>query len=50
MYEKASRLAATGADLIHLEVGMPSFDTPAHVKDATIAALHAGRVHYGDFR
>jgi aspartate aminotransferase len=50
MYEKASQLAAGGADLIHLEVGMPSFDTPAHVKDAAIAALHAGRVHYGDFR
>ncbi len=50
MYEKASKLAAGGADLIHLEVGMPSFDTPAHIKDATIAALHAGRVHYGDFR
>jgi aspartate aminotransferase len=50
MYEKASKLAAGGADLIHLEVGMPSFDTPVHIKDATIAALHAGRVHYGDFR
>src|SRR3569832_1052707 len=49
MYEKASKLAAGGADLIHLEVGMPSFDTPAHIKDATIAALRAGRVHYGDF-
>jgi aspartate aminotransferase len=50
MYEKASRLAATGADLIHLEVGMPSFDTPRHIKDAAIAALDAGVVHYGDFR
>ncbi len=50
MYEKAAKLAAGGADLIHLEVGMPSFDTPQNIKDATIAALHAGRVHYGDFR
>jgi aspartate aminotransferase len=50
MYDKASRLAASGADLIHLEVGMPSFDTPRPIKDATIAALNAGVVHYGDFR
>ncbi|HVZ91798.1 MAG TPA: aminotransferase class I/II-fold pyridoxal phosphate-dependent enzyme [Rhizomicrobium sp.] len=50
MYEKAARLAASGADLIHLEVGMPSFDTPAHIKDAAISALKGGLVHYGDFR
>jgi aspartate aminotransferase len=50
MYEKAARLAAGGADLIHLEVGMPSFDTPQNIKDATIAALQRGEVHYGDFR
>lgn len=50
MYEKAAKLAASGADLIHLEVGMPSFDTPDNIKAATIAALEAGQVHYGDFR
>lgn len=50
MYEKAAKLAAAGADLIHLEVGMPSFDTPQNIKDATIAALQRGEVHYGDFR
>jgi len=50
MYEKAAKLAASGADLIHLEVGMPSFDTPQNIKDATIAALQRGEVHYGDFR
>jgi aspartate aminotransferase len=50
MYEKAARMMAAGIDLIHLEVGMPSFDTPGHIKDATIAALKAGQVHYGDFR
>ena len=42
MYEKAAKLAAGGADLIHLEVGMPSFDTPPNIKDATIAALQRG--------
>jgi aspartate aminotransferase len=50
MYEKAAKLTASGADLIHLEVGMPSFDTPENIKAATIAALKAGQVHYGDFR
>lgn len=50
MYEKAAKLAASGAELIHLEVGMPSFDTPDNIKAATIAALEAGQVHYGDFR
>jgi aspartate aminotransferase len=50
MYEKAAKLASAGADLIHLEVGMPSFDTPQNIKDATIAALQRGEVHYGDFR
>ncbi|MCA8896386.1 MAG: pyridoxal phosphate-dependent aminotransferase, partial [Amphiplicatus sp.] len=38
-----------GIDVIHLEVGMPSFDTPQHIKDGAIAALQGGLVHYGDF-
>ena len=38
-----------GADIIHLEVGRPSFDTPLHIKQATKQALDAGQVHYGDF-
>jgi aspartate aminotransferase len=49
MYDKAVRLAEAGIDLIHLEVGRPRFDTPQHIKDATIAALQAGKVHYGEF-
>lgn len=49
MYEKAARLAADGVDLIHLEVGRPNFDTPLHIKEATKAALDAGKVHYGQF-
>jgi aspartate aminotransferase len=48
MYEKAMQSGAT--DLIHLEVGQPIFDTPAHIKEATIAALRAGKVHYSDIR
>lgn len=37
-------------DLIHLELGRPIEDTPQHVKDATIAALQAGHVHYSDLQ
>lgn len=50
MFEKASVLAGRGADLIHLEVGRPSHDTPRAIVDATIAALEAGHHHYGDMR
>lgn len=50
MYQEAAELAASGADLIHLEVGRPYADTPAHIKQATKQALDDGVVHYGDFR
>ena len=50
MYEKAIPLMAEGVDVIHLEVGMPSFDTPAHIKEAVKRALDHGQVHYSDFR
>ena len=49
MYEEALPLMAQGIDVIHLEVGIPSFDTPAHIKEACKAALDRGLVHYGDF-
>ncbi len=49
MYEEALPLMAQGIDVIHLEVGMPSFDTPKHIKEACKAALDSGMVHYGDF-
>lgn len=50
MFEKASVLAARGIDLIHLEVGRPSHDTPGHIVEATVAALRAGHHHYSDMR
>lgn len=50
MYEKSTTLAGDTADLIHLELGRPDADTPQPIKDATIAALLAGDVHYSDFR
>lgn len=48
MYEAAARLQAEGADIIHLEFGRPSFDTPSHIKEATKDALDDGIVHYGE--
>lgn len=50
MYEQAARLEQEGADVIHLEVGRPSFDTPGHIKEAAKDALDAGIVHYGDLQ
>ena len=50
MYEKAIPMMEQGIDVIHLEVGMPSFDTPAHIKEAAKQALDDGQVHYSDFR
>ena len=50
MYERAADLERQGMDIIHLEVGRPSFDTPLHIKEATKEALDAGVVHYGDLR
>lgn len=49
MYEQALKLMAKGQDVIHLEVGRPSFDTPQHIKAATIKSLNDGNVHYGEF-
>lgn len=50
MYENALRFQAEGVDLIHLEFGKPFHDTPGHIIDATIAALHQGKTHYSDVR
>jgi aspartate aminotransferase len=50
-YGMAGRAAAlSGDEFIHLELGRPSHDTPDFIKQATIRALLAGKVHYGDFR
>ncbi|HEY4768901.1 MAG TPA: pyridoxal phosphate-dependent aminotransferase [Candidatus Limnocylindria bacterium] len=36
---RARALEATGRDVIHLELGEPDFDTPAHISDAASQAL-----------
>ena len=45
--QKARALEAQGKHIIHLEIGEPDFDTPAHVVEAGKAALDAGWTHYG---
>jgi aspartate/methionine/tyrosine aminotransferase len=44
---RARALEAQGRNVIHLEIGEPDFDTPAHISDAAVAALRAGATHYG---
>jgi aspartate aminotransferase len=43
---RARALEATGRDVIHLEIGEPDFETPAHVAETGIAAIRAGETHY----
>jgi aspartate aminotransferase len=43
---KAAELRASGKDVIGLGAGEPDFDTPDHIKQAAIAAIHAGKTKY----
>ncbi|TML69235.1 MAG: pyridoxal phosphate-dependent aminotransferase [Actinobacteria bacterium] len=43
---RARQLEREGRDIIHLEIGEPDFDTPAHICEAGAAAIHAGHTHY----
>ena len=45
--QKARALEAQGHHIIHLEIGEPDFETPAHIVEAGKAALDAGFTHYG---
>src|SRR5437870_12561756 len=44
---RARALEARGKHVIHLEIGEPDFDTPAHITEAAIRALKGGATHYG---
>ena len=44
---KARKLEADGADINHLEIGEPDFDTPRNIIDAGVTALNSGFTHYG---
>jgi aspartate aminotransferase len=43
---KAKAFEATGREIVHLEIGEPDFDTPAHVIAAAQQALDKGYTHY----
>ncbi len=43
---RAKALEAQGRDVIHLEIGEPDFDTPAHIVEAAVRALREGHTHY----
>src|SRR2546421_5313692 len=44
---RARALERAGREIVHLEIGEPDFDTPAHIKEAAKRALDAGATHYG---
>jgi len=44
---RARALEAQGRSVIHLEIGEPDFDTPPHITEAAVKALHDGATHYG---
>lgn len=43
---KAKALTAAGEDVCGFAAGEPDFDTPAHIKEAAIKALHEGKTKY----
>jgi aspartate/methionine/tyrosine aminotransferase len=45
---RARALEATGKPIIHLEIGEPDFDTPAHVREEAARALEEGYTHYSN--
>jgi aspartate/methionine/tyrosine aminotransferase len=44
--ERSLELERAGADIVHMEVGEPDFDTPSVIKEAAIRALAEGKTHY----
>lgn len=49
--EKANAMAASGREIIHMEIGEPDFDTPTAIVDETVRALVDRKLtHYGSNR
>lgn len=46
MAKLGRELRAKGVDIIDLSLGEPDFDTPAHIKEAAIKAIHDNWSHY----
>ncbi|MCK9357552.1 MAG: pyridoxal phosphate-dependent aminotransferase [Dehalococcoidia bacterium] len=45
---KAQQLQSKGVDVVHLEIGEPDFETPAHIREAAKESLDRGQTHYCD--
>jgi aspartate/methionine/tyrosine aminotransferase len=43
---RAQELERKGANVVHMEIGEPDFDTPDVVRDAAIKGCRAGKTHY----
>ena len=43
---RANALEATGRSVIHLELGEPDFETPAHIVEEAAEAMRGGATHY----
>src|SRR3990172_1641291 len=43
---RAQELESMGRSVVHLEIGEPDFDTPAHVRRAAVEAIMNGDTHY----
>ena len=46
LVEVVKELRAKGIDVIDLSLGEPDFDTPQHIKDAAVKAIHDNWSHY----
>lgn len=46
MTRRCRELAADGINVINLSIGEPDFNTPEHIKEAAIKAIHENRTHY----
>lgn len=46
MAKLGRELRASGIDVIDLSLGEPDFDTPQHIKDAAVKAIHDNWSHY----
>jgi aspartate aminotransferase len=46
MNQKSRELQEKGVDIINLTIGEPDFNTPEHIKEAAIKAIHNNMSHY----
>jgi aspartate aminotransferase len=48
MLDRVQRLERAGRNILHFELGEPSFDTPSNIIDAACEALKRGDTHYSN--